>query len=129
MLHSFNLFEILLKSVKHNIQIPFDTLLMHSKQICVISCRAPFPIINSFIYFSCANHNCINADWRCDFDDDCGDNSDELNCPQSTCETNGGYKCGNKTTGGICLRKEWKCDGQLDCRDKSDEKGIYVLEL
>ena len=27
--------------------------------------------------FQCRNGHCINADWLCDLDDDCGDNSDE----------------------------------------------------
>ena len=27
--------------------------------------------------FKCDNGRCIPADWQCDFDNDCGDNSDE----------------------------------------------------
>ena len=30
--------------------------------------------------FVCANLTCIPSLWRCDQDDDCGDNSDERNC-------------------------------------------------
>ena len=32
--------------------------------------------------FACANGRCIQSSWYCDFDDDCGDGSDE---PQSVC--------------------------------------------
>jgi hypothetical protein len=30
--------------------------------------------------FECANGNLINPTWACDFEDDCGDNSDETGC-------------------------------------------------
>lgn len=30
--------------------------------------------------FFCDTHQCISASWRCDGDNDCGDNSDERGC-------------------------------------------------
>lgn len=33
--------------------------------------------------YRCSNGNCINSIWWCDFDNDCGDMSDEKNCRES----------------------------------------------
>ncbi|XP_032921166.1 low-density lipoprotein receptor-related protein 1B-like [Catharus ustulatus] len=44
--------------------------------------------------FQCKNNNCIPDHWRCDSQNDCGDNSDEENCKPQTC-TLKDFPCAN----------------------------------
>ncbi|KAK3787581.1 hypothetical protein RRG08_025912 [Elysia crispata] len=66
--------------------------------------------------FTCRNADCIKASWVCDGDNDCGDMSDEVNCPMRNC-SDGEMSCAN----GHCVPLEWRCDGHDDCNDGSDE--------
>ena len=68
--------------------------------------------------FQCANGKCINRKWRCDSQDDCGDNSDERNCPCRSYQ----LTCNN----GVCVDKVWRCDGSDDCGDGTDELNCGV---
>ncbi|XP_051896059.1 ST14 transmembrane serine protease matriptase b isoform X2 [Pristis pectinata] len=63
--------------------------------------------------FACNNGRCVQLDLKCDGWNDCGDNSDEINCECSSDQ----FHCGT----GLCKSMFWVCDGVNDCGDNSDE--------
>ncbi|RUS78213.1 hypothetical protein EGW08_014027, partial [Elysia chlorotica] len=68
--------------------------------------------------FKCHNGRCQPKNYQCDGEDDCGDNSDEMDCAFQTCRKES-FTCHS----GKCIMGSWQCDGTDDCRDgiASDE--------
>ncbi|XP_016414141.1 low-density lipoprotein receptor-related protein 2-like [Sinocyclocheilus rhinocerous] len=69
-------------------------------------------------FFRCGTGRCIPASQRCDGTTDCSDNSDEIGCPQPTCES-AQFQC---LSDGECIPQHWVCDDEEDCEDGSDER-------
>ncbi|XP_022111824.1 prolow-density lipoprotein receptor-related protein 1-like [Acanthaster planci] len=72
--------------------------------------------------FVCHNDKCIPFWWRCDGENDCGDNSDEpAECRPFLCVV-GQFQCENSTEEEKdCINPAYICDGEDDCNDGSDE--------
>nr|XP_018670591.1 sortilin-related receptor-like isoform X1 [Ciona intestinalis] len=88
--------------------------------------------------FECGTGVCIEVGIRCDGRDDCGDFSDEENCPTpttttasltsttfaeyDTCDADQ-FEC---LSDGVCIQLSSKCDGRSDCSDNSDENNCQA---
>ncbi|UMM10088.1 hypothetical protein L5515_000020 [Caenorhabditis briggsae] len=70
-------------------------------------------------YHLCTNRRCIDSAKKCNHIDDCGDGSDELDCPSAVSCAEGTFPCSN----GHCINQTKVCDGHNDCHDEqvSDE--------
>ncbi len=66
--------------------------------------------------YACPNNpTCLPESYRCDYINDCGDNSDEID--GCVCDPYTDFQC---VIGG-CVNITWACDGVPDCFDGSDE--------
>lgn len=82
--------------------------------------------------FKCANQKCVPYWWKCDSVNDCGDNSDEFGCANTTVQTTTVRpktpiieKCSSnqfKCNSGICISRRYVCDGYADCARGEDEE-------
>ncbi|XP_078065107.1 low-density lipoprotein receptor-related protein 1B-like, partial [Mustelus asterias] len=70
--------------------------------------------------FQCNNTLCKPLAWKCDGEDDCGDNSDENQeeCSRFQCPPNRPFRCRNNR---VCLWIGRRCDGVDNCGDHTDE--------
>uniref|UniRef100_A0A8C4HE85 EGF-like domain-containing protein n=1 Tax=Dicentrarchus labrax TaxID=13489 RepID=A0A8C4HE85_DICLA len=85
------------------------------QRVLTLVLSTAYPTCFPLTQFTCNNGRCININWRCDNDNDCGDNSDEAGCSHSCSSAQ--FKCNS----GRCIPDYWTCDGDNDCGDYSDE--------
>ncbi|XP_015126789.1 low-density lipoprotein receptor-related protein 2 [Diachasma alloeum] len=98
---------------------PYGERLMPNERTCTSDPKAEPPVqaCPNPWDFTCANQRCVPHSWVCDGDDDCLDNSDEMqNCTKPTCATDK-FQCKS----GRCIPESFKCDSENDCGDYSDE--------
>ncbi|XP_061538012.1 sortilin-related receptor isoform X2 [Phycodurus eques] len=69
--------------------------------------------------YRCSNGRCISNIWKCDSDNDCGDMSDEQECPTTTCDPTNQFRC---VFSGSCIPLAFQCDHEDDCGNNSDEE-------
>ncbi len=72
--------------------------------------------------FRCASGQCIAGNLRCNGDQDCGDNTDEIGCPSEApkCDPKTKFDCAGDNT--HCINADLVCDGRNDCGEGEDEK-------
>ncbi|CAH1788845.1 unnamed protein product [Owenia fusiformis] len=84
------------------------------KRTCLSNCSAS--------HFSCkSTSKCIPFWWQCNGQNDCGDNSDEVDCGVFHCKQPMLFQCANANNSDDCVPPTEICDGVQQCSDGSDE--------
>lgn len=96
-------------------------LLCSTALLCLLVATAKSEGGDALKQFECKNGMKVQMVWKCDGDNDCGDNSDETDpeClePPEKCPV-GEFRCDWK----VCLPESMMCDGERDCLDGWDER-------
>ena len=106
---------------------PYGEKLQSDGKTCVSdpSVEPPVQACPNSWDFTCDNQRCIPKTWMCDGDDDCLDNSDELqNCTTPTCRADE-WQCSS----GRCIPMAFKCDSDNDCGDFSGISSLLPVFL
>jgi hypothetical protein len=90
-------------------------------------CALSDDVCDGKFQFKCKNKACVPESFKCDGEDDCGDNSDEIDCKKSS----GNVQCSKdqfSCENGKCVEISYRCDGDDDCGDNSDENKCQTLK-
>lgn len=89
------------------------------ERTCDAACDNDDPVVAD-LYFRCNNGQCISRANKCDREDDCGDESDETECPYYIQCADDEFRCADHSK---CIPLSEKCNGHqsgLGCSHESD---------
>lgn len=105
--------------VDRHCMCPEKHYLSPDKSVCLSNCSSS--------EFTCTNtFKCIPSWYKCDGEDDCGDNSDEIGpCSHYHCPKTGLFQCASANKSSDCFSPTAICDGDAHCKDGSDELNCH----